>query len=290
MALVIGGKATVATGMSLVAEGALYADPIFIDGVTFTSKHSIGNAGQIQVVKYGKGASALEPKVPGSNFTDEDYSNTVLEINCNNAFQKSVKVPSYYGATMPLDVQAEKTIDVTLQVSEGRQASGLAVLADEGTIVEDTTVITADNVKKIMLTNRMALRKKNAKPNVVLCNVETYSAVLEAAGKDFTPMYNDSVVRQGKVGYWLGMYFIEATLLDGTSTYKYMQANGTPKAVDISKVQFIMYDFNAFTIIDRLDTLRILASEMFSGEKVQEELSVGMLVTNKDCVLVKKKQ
>lgn len=290
MALVISSNATTATGMSPIVEGALYADPIFIDGVTFTSRHNIGNAGQIQVVKYERGASVVDPGQPGADFSDEEYKNKVLDINCNNAYRKSVKVPAYFGATLPMDVMADKAVDVTLAVAEGRQASGIANLVQNGTTAEDTTAITVDNVKSVILSGRKTLRKKHAKPNVIFCSVDTYTTIVEASGKELTPVFNDDVARMGRVGRWLGFTIFEVPLLDNVSTYKYLDASGSSVSVDVSKVDFIMYDFMALSIIDRLDTLRYILSENFNGGKVQEELSVGFLVTNKDCVLVKKKQ
>lgn len=287
MALVIGGNATVATGMSPIVEAGLYADPIFIDGVTFSSRYNIGSAGQIQVVKYTSGRG-VAPGTPGANFTDRDYANTVIDINVNNSFKDSAKVPNYFENTMPVNIKMDKTLEVTQKVGTGRQESALAALVDQGTASADTTAITAANVKQVLLDARAALRKKHAKPNVVICSVDTYSTILEAAGDKFTPLFNDDVNRQGKVGLWLGMYFIEADLLDGsTSDYKYLLADGTTKTVDTSDVDFIMYDGQAYSIIDRLDLLRIKESEQFAGSKVQEEVCTGFKVTNADCTLVK---
>ena len=90
MALIV-GSATVATGMSPIVEGALYADQIFIDGVSFTSKYDIGSAGQIQVEKYSTDSS-IEAKVPGSNFTDTEIcKHCNHNINCNNSFPRRVR-------------------------------------------------------------------------------------------------------------------------------------------------------------------------------------------------------
>ena len=289
MALTTSSNATVATGMSPIVEGALYADPILIDGVTFTSKHEIGNAGQIQVVVSEAPASALEPKLPGSDFSDKEYANKVVDINCNNAFSESIKVPNYFGASMPINVMADKSYTVTETVRVGRQSSALAVLASGGTASANTTAITADNVKATVVGMRKDLRKKHVHPDVCFCSVDAFSAVLEYAGKDFFYMFNDDIARSGKIGMWLGMLFIECDSLDGVSTYKYLDASGTAQSVDISDVEMIMYDHEKFSIIDRLDTLRLIQSEHFNGSKVQEELSCGFLVTNSKAVLVKKK-
>lgn len=287
MALVV-GNATVATGMSPIVEAGLYADPVFIDGVSFSSRYNIGSAGQIQVEKYA-GGRGVAPSTPGANFTDRDYENTVVDINVNNSFKDSAKVPNYYEATMPTDIKMNKTLEVTQKVGAGRQEAALAAIVDQGTLYSADTAITASNIKSIIVAMRSALRKKHAKPNVVIASVDVYAAALEAAGKDFTPMYNDDVVRQGKIGLWLGLLWIEADLLDGTtSNYKYIIADGTSKTVDTSAVDLVMYDANAYSIIDRLDLLRIKESELFAGSKVQEEVCTGFKVTNADCVLVKK--
>lgn len=285
MALIV-GSAGVATGMSPVVEEALYADDVFVDGISFTSKHEVGNAGQIQVVKYAADNS-IEPTTPGSNFSDDDYANTLLDINCNNAFQKSVKVPAFYEATMPVDVKADRTWDVTRAVGLGRQKAGIANLVKNGTDAADTTAVTKANVKDLVINGRQALIKKNARPNVIIASPEVYGCMLKAAGTEYVPMFNEEVARTGRIGSYMGIVWFESSLLDGTSSYKYRKADGTNEVVDCSKVDYILYDGNALSIIDKLVALRIIDSELFMGSKVQEELDTGILVTNADCVLVK---
>lgn len=285
MALVV-GSAGVATGMSPVVEQALYADDVFVDGISFTSKHEVGNAGQIQVVKYSA-ASSIEPKAPGSNFSDEDYANNLLDINCNNAFQRSVKVPAFYEATMPIDVKADRTWDVTRAVGLGRQKSGIAILVKNGTDAADTTTVTKSNVKDLVINGRQALIKKNARPNVIIASPEVYGCMLKAAGTEYVPMFNEEVARTGRIGSYMGIVWFESSLLDGASSYKYIKADGNVDTVDCSKVDYILYDGNALSIIDKLVALRVIDSEMFMGSKIQEEIDTGFLVTNADCVLVK---
>lgn len=285
MALVV-GNGTVATGMSPVVEQGLYADEIFRDGVSFTSEHTIGNAGQIQVEVYSPDNS-IEPTVPGANFSNSEYANTVVDINTNNSFKKSQKVPAYFEASMPTDVLMNSTWKVTEDVRVARQKSGLAVLVDEGTASTVTSAIS--DIKADILASRATLRASHARPDVCICSVDVYTMMLKAAGTDYTPVINDDVVTFGRVGYWMGILFIEATQLDGTSSYKYMQANGTTKSVNISSIQYILYDHRAFSIIDRLTLLRVKDSELFAGSLVQEEVDTGFKVTNDDAVLVRSK-
>lgn len=288
MALVIGGNATVATGMSPIVEAGLYADPIFIDGVTFSSRYNIGSAGQIQVEVY-KGGRGVKPKSPGTDFTDRDYENTVVDINVNNGFQDSAKVPSYFQNTMPTGVLMNKTLEVSEKIRSGRQESALAALANMGKASDNTDALTKDNIKEVILDHVGKLNKKHAKPDVVLASVDTYNLMLAVAGKEYTPMYNDIATRTGLVGIWGGMLWVKATLLNGEiSDLSYLNETGNNTVVDTSGIDFIMYDHMAYSIIDRLDMLRVKDSEMFNGSKVQGEIASGFKVTNEDCVLVKK--
>lgn len=285
MALVI-GNATVATAMSPLVEDALYADEIFRDGVTFSSRYDVGNAGQIQVIKYTPDTS-ITPGVPGSDFTDTEYSNTVMEINCNNSFQKSVKVPNYFENTIPSNLLVSKTYEVTESLRVGRMKSGIAVLCHDGTAAAYKTALSSVNLKTAILTDRAKLRKKNANPKVVIASVDTYMKMLQMAGTEYTPLMNERMNATAQVGTWLGMLWLECTIL-GETNLKYRDSDGAEQPVDTTGIDYIMYDGMAFTIIDKLSMLRVKESEHFMGSKIQEEIDTGFAVTNADCVLVHK--
>ena len=86
----------------------------------------------------------------------------------------------------------------------------------------------------------------------------------------------------------MGILWIEAPLLGGSLTF--LNDAGTEETVDTSKVNYVLYDYKAFSIIDKLSLLRVIDSEDFAGSKVQEEIDTGFKVTNADCVLVRKNQ
>lgn len=285
MSLIVGG-AGVATAMSPLVEGALYADEVFADGVSFTSRYKMSNAGQIQV-PVNDHDSILEPKVPGSDFTRNAYTNRLIDINCVNGFILSQDVPNYYQATMPIDVQGDAAIEATKTIMEGRQGSGIGCLVNEGTVSEDTTALTKNNIRDIILNERLALRKRFAKADVVLARAEVYNLLLQAAGASYTPIFNDEVQRTGRIGNWLGMTVIEANLLDGYDTVKYRDGVNV-NTVDLSKVDFAIYDHSAFSIVDVLQGMRIIDSEDFFGAKVQGELDTGYKVTRAAAVSIKK--
>ena len=284
MALVVNG-ATVATAMSPIVEAGLYADEIFIEGKTFTSQYDVDSAGQIQVEKYSPDME-VKAKVPGSNFSDKDYNNTVININCNNAFQYSQKVPAYFEATMPTSVKMNQTLRTTENVRIGRQKAGLAALVHGGTASTNNEAIIETNFKEEFLKDRKLLVDKFAKPNVAITSTEVYNIMLKLAGTEFTPSTNENVVTTGQVGYWMGILWIEAPLLGGSLSF--LNESGIEQAVDTANIDYILYDYKAYSIIDKLTMLRVIDSEDFAGSKIQEEIDTGFKVTNADCVLVRK--
>lgn len=284
MALVVNG-ATVATAMSPIVEAGLYADEIFIEGKTFTSQYDVDSAGQIQVEKYSPDME-VKAKVPGSNFSDKDYKNTVININCNNAFQYSQKVPAYFEATMPTSVKMNQTLRTTENVRIGRQKAGLAALVQGGTASTNNEAITETNFKEEFLKDRKILVDKFAKPNVAITSTEVYNIMLKLAGTEFTPSTNENVVTTGQVGYWMGILWIEAPLLGGSLSF--LNESGLEQSVDTANIDYVLYDYKAYSIIDKLTMLRVIDSEEFAGSKIQEEIDTGFKVTNADCVLVRK--
>ena len=284
MALVVNG-ATVATAMSPIVEAGLYADEIFIEGKTFTSQYDVDSAGQIQVEKYSPDME-VKAKVPGSNFSDKDYKNTVITINTNNAFQYSQKVPAYFEATMPTSVKMNQTLRTTENVRIGRQKAGLAALVNGGTASTNNEAITETNFKEEFLKDRKILVDKFAKPNVAITSTEVYNIMLKLAGTEFTPSTNENVVTTGQVGYWMGILWIEAPLLGGSLSF--LNESGVEQSVDTANIDYILYDYKAYSIIDKLTMLRVIDSEDFAGSKIQEEIDTGFKVTNADCVLVRK--
>lgn len=289
MALIIANNATVATGMSPIVEAGLYADPIFIDGVTFTSQYDVGAAGQIQVQVF-QGGRGVKPKTPGGNFNAREYTNEVININCVNGYQDAVKVPEYYANTIPGNVLMPKVLEVTQKVGGGRQESALAALVNQSTEVELDEEITAANVKQTVLKVREQARKNWAYPDIIIASINMYSKMLEAAGKEYTPQYNEDALRRGKIGYWLGYLWIDASLLDGaTDDYTYREVDGEDIVVDTSDVEFVMYNWRAFSVIDKLVGLRTINAEGFFGSLVQAEIDTGFKVTNKkQCYVARK--
>ena len=275
---------------SAILEPNLYHNSVFADGVTFTSKYQVGPAGGIFVRKLGTKPVAVG--TPGRDFTDETTEDTLIPIVLNNNFQKSKKIYGVQAAAVNVALANEQLSIATKECGEGWNQSGIACLINEGTVSSDTTAITKSNVKNKILATRKEIVDAKGKANIMLCSTEFYATILEAAGSEFTPETNEFMNQNGQVGKWLGFLFIECSGLSETTTPpEYYDFTGKKKTVsveDLSKVDFIMYNHQALSIVTNFDTARIVDSENFSGSKAQVELNSGYRVTSAAQVRVKK--
>ena len=81
------------------------------------------------------------------------------------------------------------------------------------------------------------------------------------------------------------------SLAEGVTAPSYYDYSGTKKTVeiaDLGKVDFIMYNHEAFSIVTNFESARIVDSENFSGTKAQIEINSGFRVTSEKQVLVRK--
>ena len=134
---------------------------------------------------------------------------------------------------------------------------------------------------------RAKLRKKHATADVIIASVDVYSAMLEAAGDKYTPSTNDNMITTGRVGTWLGLTWFEGDLLDREQA-KYYNHEGNLVTVDLTDVDFIVYDHRAFHIVNNLEVMRLVDATDFNGTYAQNEINSGYRVSNSDKVVVKK--
>lgn len=281
---VIYGNLHVDEKYSKLFEPNLYYESIFVDGLTFTSKYE-EKAGGIYVRQLA--SATVKPGTPGRDFSDVATSDTLIPIIMNNNFQKSNKIYNVQAENIEGDVAREQFEVATKEIAEGWGQSALACLVSEGGTGSTDTTITTLTLKASVLAERKALVKKKAHPDTVMCSPDFFAMLLEVAGTQYTPVINDYANTNGQMGKWLGMTFIEAGGLGETSATYYNSA-GSLTTATFGKVEFVMYDHNALSIVNNLEMARIIDSENFNGVKVQEEVNTGYKVTNADCVSVKK--
>lgn len=276
------GNLNVDEKYSGILEPNLYFDSILVPGVTYTDKYQTGPAGGIYVHKLD--TTAVTVGTPGRDFTDEASSDTLIPILLNNNYMKSKKIYGVQAAAVPFDLANEQLATATQEIKESRQQSALGCLVQEGT-KSNGAAITANAVNAVL---DEAANIKKGKANVVFCSPEFYALVLKESGKDFTPAKNDEVAATGAIGDLYGFTWISAAGL-GEAEAKYYDSTGTLKTValhkaatsaaDGSAVDFILYNSETLSIVDNLESYRIVDSENFTGSKAQAELNTGMKVT-----------
>lgn len=270
------GNLNVDEKYSGILEPNLYFDSILVPGVTYTDKYQTGPAGGIYVHKLD--TTAVTVGTPGRDFSDEASSDTLIPILLNNNYMKSKKIYGVQAAAVSFDLANEQLSIATQEIKESRQQSALGCLVQEGTTSTVKTVITENAVNAVL---DEATQIKKGKANVVLCSPDFYALVLKENGKDFTPAKNDEVAATGAIGDLYGFTWIRAAGL-GEQEAKYYDSTGTLKTVALSKttaVDFILYNSETLSIVDNLESYRIVDSENFTGSKAQVEINTGMKVT-----------
>lgn len=277
MALVV-GNGTVACGMSPIVDAALNSDPIFIDGVSYDGSHDVNDSGEIQIV-CGT-IDAIDPTVPGADFSSSAFSNQVKTLACNNSVKDSIKCPAYFENTLPVNIFAEKTLQAVESCRVAREKAILACIAYSLTSDEKGTR-SQNGILTDVLDARKVLRKKNAKPNVILASVDAYAEMLATAGSKYIPYKNEDMVVNGQIGWYLGQLWIECPIFgqEGQSV-KFYDASGTLRTVSVAGISFIMYEAKKLAVVDKLVALRVKDSENFMGSLVQYELDFGSLLKN----------
>jgi len=270
-----------------ILEPNLYGDAIMQPGQTFNDQYQgDAAAGLVKIYKTTRD-SAVDPTTPAGDFSNENIANTLIDLRLNNSFRKSKKIYDVAANSVQFKVADETLSTAIKDVQEGWHYSALACLAYEGTDLADYTAITKDNIKSYVLTARKTLRNKHAKPNTVIASVAVYSAMLELAGGDYTPSKNENTLTTGRVGVWLGMTWYEGDLLDNEQA-KYYDHAGTLRVVDLTDVDFIMYDSTTFHIVNNLNAMRLRDAENFIGTLAQVEINSGFRVSNAEKVVIKK--
>lgn len=281
------GTMNVNENYSKIVEPNLYFDAIFQPGRTYNDQfQGDANSGLVRVYKLGTDG-VQDPQTPASDFNHTNAENELIDVRLNNAQRKSKKIYKVQANAVPF-AMAESYLSVAVtDCKEGWQASGLACLANEGVVIPDHEVITKENIKKKVIDARKVARKGKAVPNVVLASVDVYSTMLEAAGDQYTPVTNDTMATTGQVGKWLGMLWVECNEMILPSA-KYYDYAGELKTVDLSSIDFIMYDWHAFSLVDNLEEIRVVDSTNFVGSLAQVEINTGYRVTTSAKVIIKK--
>ena len=267
---------------SPIVEPNLYTDDILIPNVTFTAKYSVGPAGQIFVHKLDK--KAVTVGTPGRDFSDVVADDELIPIALNNNYQQSRKLYGVQANAVAFDMGEEYLSDAIATVREARRYSALACMAQEGTAVSDTTATTAQTVVTNLLALRKQIKDNHGNANFALVSTNIYALLLGEIG--IREVY-DPAVRSAELMRRFGLNIMECNGFDEAQA-KYYDSTGTLKTVDLTKIEMIVGDYEAFSLVDNLEVMRIVDSEMFAGSKAQVEINSGLKVTQPAEIVVKK--
>lgn len=296
------GSSFVDERYSSMVEPLLYADNIFQPGVTYTDKYAetmTKESGGVGLVKVHKlKMTDTEVKASGKNdFTNEDVDDELIDIALNNSFMKSIKLYELVAASVGYAMQMEYYDVLVNKVRNTWTQAGLACLANEGTASEAAAGTFAKvSLLDDVLQERVKLRHINGDANVIICSPETFAQMLMESKTGYTPAFNDSQVTAPNIArmmYWQGFLWIETSMLEGASNsaLKYVTYSGTTneiQTVDASKIKYILYNPQAFSILDNLEVMRIVDTTDFVGSLAQIAINSGFKVTNSNLVVVRK--
>lgn len=277
----------VAEEYSKVVEPNLYPDSTLVPGVTF-NPHTLEGAGGRYIPKVTKGG-VVDPTLPGQDYDFSNASDELIQIVANNSITPSKRIRNAQMASVSYPIVEENLSTlVSGSVKPSFNAQGLACLVNEGTVLTDTSAITATNVKSYLINLRKQLRDKGANGNVLIVNTEIYSTILQAAGADFDNEVKNMINMEGGIGKWLGWVIIESNIFSLVTEGKYYDYTGTLKTVDFTKIELVAYDWQKFYVDTLIEMLKVQDATTFNGVEIVSEFINGYRVSDKDCVLVKK--
>lgn len=277
-----------------IFEPNLYRDTVLVPGVTYTDKYQEGPAGQIHIHKFAAGAPT-KPGAPGRDFTHTVASDELITIQLNNNYMESDKLYQVQLNSIAAPAAAALMERVTMKIRQGRDLSALGCLVTEGTRSANSGAIdgkTITALDALMAERTAAANSAASSARIVLASPAFISQFIKESIGKFTPSYNDSLIRSNaRVIDYLDYHIIECNMLSINVDSEYYNSAGTKKTAskaDLADVDFIMYNPEAFSVVDNLNVFRMMdGGKDFLGVLAQAELNTGFKVTNGDLVRVR---
>ena len=272
---------------SAIVEPNLYSNAIFQPGISYTDKYEVADAFAAKVAKVGVGAYA-DPSTGVGDYSHEEATDELITIPYNNCFKESKKMYNIQMSSVSYNMGEENLAVAIQKVRVRKDRSGVACLVHEGTVSGVTGASTATTLKANVLAVKKELMDDDANPTVAICTNEFYTTMLSIANNEFTSDVKNFVSQEGQVGRWLGILWIPTSILNLASA-KYYDNTGSLQTVSFDKVEFVMYDADAFSILGNVtDNGLYDGHPAFNGVAAQNELYAGFKVTNPKRARVKK--
>lgn len=276
---------TIDEKFSSIFEPGLYPNTIFKPGDTFSDRFRVTDAGTVYVHKLAP--KTIVPALPGGDYVHTTDADTLIQISMNNTLMYSEKISKIADLQTAYPIVTAEMEEILKSAGLARDFSGLACLKYEGTAASGTSALTTSNIEAEILAVKTQLEESYVNATTVLCSPKTYNMIIAAAGPRFTPIINEKMNVSGEVGIWLGMKFINCPQL-GNNAAKYIDYSGTLRTVNLSGIDFIMYNKDALSIVDQLDDAGVVDGKpIFPGSFVQLCMVVGYRVTNSACVVAR---
>lgn len=274
---------------SALLEPNLWANNVFIPGVTYTDKYQLGPAGQIFVHKPGVGT--ITPTAPGADFSDSIVQDSLITIILNRQFNRSRKMYGVAAAGVAYNAAAS---ELETAIQEIKTAWTLDAVQ---TIIETTSIIVDDNILTVCATDgsdiydtivntRAKLRLLKANPDVLIVSPTTMAKLLKAPEFQRTGAIGDNTIANGAVGRIAGLNVYEYESLDTAAVDGQTIAGITWATAD--ELEYLMFDHDAISIVTSLEAIRVIDSpHTFVGSLAQVQIVSGFKVTNVSRVAVK---
>lgn len=270
---------------SALVEPNLFDNNVFQPGITFTDKYFLGNAGQIFIHRLSK--VTVTPGQPGQDFSDTNTADQVLQISLDRAFRRSEKIFGATAAAVSYPVAAAHLEQAMADIRESWNREAAKTLfnltADESQLapasVLGATALTKTNIYSSIVNDRAVLVNNGATPNVLLVSPAVYALLLQ----------NEDFIRASDLGHTV-MATGAAGMIAGLTVFEYQ---GFPTTITVGAdsftgiAEYVMYDFDALSILTNVEVMRLIDSERFNGTLAQVELISGYKVTNVERVLRK---
>ncbi len=273
---------------SALVEPNLFDNNVFQPNITFTDKYFLGSAGQIFIHRLSK--VTVTPGEPGQLFDDTNTADQVIQITLDKAFRRSERIFGATAAAVAYPVAAAHLEQAMADIRESwNRTAALALVTDKlnpnttaviGPVASGgVTALSKTNIYENIVNDRAVLVNQGATPNVLLVTPAVYALLLQ----------NEDFIRASDLGHTV-MATGAVGMIAGLMVFEYQ---GLPTAVEISSqnrdIEYIMYDFDAFSILTNVEVMRLIDSERFNGSLAQVEIVSGYKVTNTERVLLKVK-
>lgn len=270
------GIASVDTKFAPILEKLLFKDVTFVPGVSFTTKYSIGPAGQIMIRKLRR-KKVKEASATASGGLDFEHTHTpddLIPIVLDKVLSSSEKVYEAVERARESANGAQIMESVVKSVREKFQNWAMDVLLAQG-MTDATVTATSANYEAAILASRKKIRDNGGQPDILIMSTRVYPKFLLEVKSSFTPSTNEEILRTGALGNWFGFKVYESNLLEDTGS--------------ADSIEWILYDHEAFSILFNVETVRMVdAGKDFVGSYAQAQYVAGAKVTLPEAVVIKR--